>query len=265
MKYNLFLILSVFVAMIAGIVISPYINSQVRSILPENSQSNTAQLTNLSPTSIEQATAVALPSVVTIQATQNEPANYYSYYFRSFNSESSQNIGSGFVINANGLIVTNKHVISDNSLSYAVVTNDKKTYTVSKIYTDPSNDIAVLKINANGLKPINLGDSSKLDLGQSVVAIGTPLGQFTNSVTSGIISGLNRGITTGSIFQGDNEQLQNLIQTDAPINPGNSGGPLVNASGQVIGINTATSTQGQNIGFAIPVNEIKTFLNNSGL
>jgi serine protease Do len=97
-------------------------------------------------------------------------------------------------------------------------------------------------------------------LGQSVIAIGTPLGEFTNTVTTGIISGLGRGITTGSNFEGYVEKLDNVIQTDAAINPGNSGGPLINSKGEVIGINTAIASQGQNIGFAIPVNVIKSFL-----
>jgi S1-C subfamily serine protease len=119
-----------------------------------------------------------------------------------------------------------------------------------------------LKINppAGGLKPLTLGDSSKLKLGQLVIAIGTPLGEFTNTVTSGIISGLGRGITAGSPYENYVERLDNVIQTDAAINPGNSGGPLLNSKGQVIGINTAVSQEGQNIAFAIPSNVIKNLI-----
>src|SRR3990167_7069556 len=173
-----------------------------------------------------------------------------------------QNIGSGFVVTSDGLIVTNKHVVSDLEAKYQVITSDDKKYTVEKIYRDPLNDVAILKIDASGLAGVKLGDSSKLEVGQLVVAIGTPLGEFKNSVTSGIVSGLGRGISAGSRFQGYVEQLDNVIQTDAAINPGNSGGPLVNSSGQVIGINTAVASGGQNIGFALPINVVKEAIDN---
>lgn len=173
-----------------------------------------------------------------------------------------QNIGSGFAISSDGLIITNKHVVSDTSAKYRVLTNDNKRYEVEKIYRDPLNDAAILKINANGLKPLKLGNSSTLKLGQLAIAIGTPLGEFTNTVTSGIISGLGRGITAGSPFEGSVEELDNVIQTDAAISPGNSGGPLLNSKGEVIGINTAVASQGQNIGFAIPSNVIRELIDN---
>lgn len=178
-----------------------------------------------------------------------------------------QNIGSGFVVSSDGLIVTNKHVVSDVQARYQVVTSDDKKYDVEKIYRDPLNDVAILKISPStgsgqALVPVELGDSSKLQVGQLVVAIGTPLGEFSNSVTSGIISGLGRGISAGSRFQGYVEKLDNVIQTDAAINPGNSGGPLVNSVSQVIGINTAIASAGQNIGFALPISVVKESLNN---
>ena len=127
------------------------------------------------------------------------------------------------------------------------------------------NDIAIIKITnppSGGFKPLAMGDSAKLQVGQFVVAIGTPLGEFTNTVTFGVISGLGRGVDAGSPFQGFVERLDNVIQTDAAINPGNSGGPLLNSSGQVIGVNTAISSQGQSIGFAIPINSIRESVNN---
>jgi len=158
--------------------------------------------------------------------------------------------------------VTNKHVVSDTTATYQVITNDGKKYDVTKIYRDPLNDLAILKINAAGLAQLPLGSSSNLQLGQMVIAIGTPLGQFPNTVTSGIISGLGRGISAGSPLGGSVEQLNNVIQTDAAISPGNSGGPLLDTEGQIIGINTAIAQGGQNIGFAIPVNVIKTLLQN---
>jgi S1-C subfamily serine protease len=124
--------------------------------------------------------------------------------------------------------------------------------------------LAILKIDASNLDPIKLGDSSRLRLGETVVAIGTPLGEFTNTVTQGIISGLGRGIVAGSRYEGYVEKLDNVIQTDAAINPGNSGGPLINSLGEVIGINTAVSQEGQNIGFAIPVNVVRQLLERYG-
>lgn len=176
-----------------------------------------------------------------------------------------QYIGSGFVIQKDGLIVTNKHVVSDAGLKYVVIDHAGVTHTVSNIYRDPLNDIAILKVNnipSGGFDELEMGDSSKLKPGQFVVAIGTPLGEFTNTVTFGVISGLGRGVDAGSPFQGFVERLDNVIQTDAAINPGNSGGPLLNSSGEVIGVNTAISSQGQNIGFAIPINTIKSSVEN---
>ena len=173
-----------------------------------------------------------------------------------------QDIGSGFIISADGLIVTNKHVVEDTEAKYRIITDDNKTYDVQKIYRDPANDLAILKIDATGLKPVDMGDSSKLKVGQFVVAIGTALGEFRHTVTTGVVSGLGRGITAGSPLEGAVEQLDNVIQTDAAINPGNSGGPLLDSSGNVIGVNTAVSSAGQNIGFAIPINVIKDAIDN---
>lgn len=173
-----------------------------------------------------------------------------------------QSIGSGFVVSSDGLIVTNKHVVSDTSAKYQVLMGNNKSYDVQKIYRDPLNDVAILKINATNLTPLILGDSTNLQVGQFVIAIGTALGEFKNTVTTGVISGLGRGITAGSVYDGFAEKLDNVIQTDAAINPGNSGGPLLNSSGQVIGVNTAVSSQGQNIGFALPINVIKSSIDN---
>ncbi|RJQ37483.1 PDZ domain-containing protein [Candidatus Microgenomates bacterium] len=178
-----------------------------------------------------------------------------------------QNIGSGFIVSSDGLIVTNKHVVSDIGGKYQIITNADKKYNVQKIYRDPLNDIAILKIDPSqnrgeNLKPVVLGDSSKLQVGQFVIAIGTALGEFKNTVTTGVISGLGRGITAGDQFQGSAERLDNVIQADAAINPGNSGGPLLNSSAQVIGINTAVAQNGQNIGFAMPINVVKDSLKN---
>lgn len=215
------------------------------------------------------------PSVVTIvqitPPTKGSTFSFGPYGFIQLPEEStkekSSDIGSGFVLAKDGLIGTNKHVVSETGVKYQVVTSDNKTYDVQKVYRDPLNDIAFLKIDQNQnkdniLAPVELGDSSNLLVGQFVIAIGTALGEFRNTVTTGVISGLGRGITTGSAFQGFVEKLDNVIQTDAAINPGNSGGPLVNSLGQVIGINTAVSQSGQNIGFALPVNALKNSLKN---
>ncbi len=195
------------------------------------------------------------------------PFGFFGPQDQSPQTQGPQNIGSGFIVSSDGLIVTNKHVVSDASGTYQIVTSDDKKYDVEKIYRDPLNDIAIVKIDpgqnpGKTLKPVIMGDSSHLQVGQFVVAIGTALGEFNNTVTTGVISGLGRGIQAGDGFQGYVEQLDNVIQTDAAINPGNSGGPLINSSKQVIGINTAIAQNGQNVGFALPINVVKESLSN---
>lgn len=172
-----------------------------------------------------------------------------------------QDIGSGFIISEDGLIVTNRHVVDDLQGVYSVVTKDNKSYQVVKIYRDKLNDVAIIKVSAVGLKPVELGDSGKIRVGQLAIAIGTALGEFRHTVTTGVVSGLGRGISAGNPFEGVVEKLDDLIQTSAAINPGNSGGPLLNSAGQVVGINTAVSQEGQNIGFAIPINLVKKVIN----
>lgn len=174
--------------------------------------------------------------------------------------DKDQDIGTGFIISSEGLIVTNKHVVAEPNVRYRVITKDDKEFSVEKIYRDPVNDLAILQINpsaGSGLKPAELGDSGNLKVGQFVVAIGTALGEFRHTVTTGVISGLGRGIVAGTPFEGHVERLDNVIQTDAAINPGNSGGPLLNSAGQVIGVNVAVAAGAENIGFAIPINLVK--------
>ena len=207
----------------------------------------------------------ASPSVVTVS--MQTPRQQYLQFspFGGFTQGTTggedQDIGTGFVVSSEGLIVTNKHVVSDTTATYKVITKDDKEYDVVEINRDPNNDIAIIKIEATGLIPIELGDSSNLKVGQFVVAIGTALGEFRHTVTTGVISGLGRGITAGSYYEGYVERLDNVIQTDAAINAGNSGGPLLDSSGQVIGINVAVAQGANNIGFAIPVNVVKEALN----
>ena len=170
---------------------------------------------------------------------------------------SEQSAGSGIVISSDGLIMTNKHVVESDRASYAVVMSDGTVYKDAKVLArDPYNDVAFIKVSAKNLKPAKLSDSSNYVVGQRVVAIGNALGQFQNTATEGIVSGFGRSITAGD-GSGSTETLTNLIQTDAAINPGNSGGPLVTTAGEVIGMNTATAGDAQNIGFSIPISEIK--------
>jgi len=164
--------------------------------------------------------------------------------------------GTGFIISEDGMILTNKHVVSDEAAEYTVILNDGSEYEAQVLGRDFSNDIAVIKIETNDLPVVELGDSDNLKIGQTVIAIGNALAEYSNTVTKGVISGINRDITAGD-GQGRSEAIQEAIQTDAAINPGNSGGPLLNLQGEVIAINTAMSQGGQLVGFAIPINSAK--------
>ena len=181
-----------------------------------------------------------------------------SYFGGSYNSSAA---GTGIIVTADGYILSNKHVI-DGATNISIVLDDGTMYENVKVAAvDPLNDVAFLKIDGvNDLKPATLGDSKTINVGQQVIAIGNALGEYQNTVTAGIISGTGRSITatdsTGSMY----EQLNDMIQTDAAINSGNSGGPLVNAAGEVIGINTATSSSAENMGFAIPISSVKGML-----
>jgi serine protease Do len=210
----------------------------------------------------------ASPSVVTVAAVRDTsfPDTVFLDPFGSLESERGEiqkDIGSGFVVDE-GIIVTNKHVVIDPGLRYIVIDAANEEHQVTDIYRDPVNDLAILRISgeAQALRPLELGDSSLLRVGQSVIAIGTALGEFRHTVTTGVISGLGRGISAGDPFAGFIEKLENVIQTDAAINPGNSGGPLLNYSGQAIGVSVAVADRAQNIGFAIPINVVRESLDN---
>jgi serine protease Do len=165
--------------------------------------------------------------------------------------------GSGVIVHPDGLVLTNKHVVFDSDAEYTVVTTDLQEYPAKVVSRDPINDIAVLKIQARGLPAVRLGNSSKLELGQTVIAIGNALGMFSNTVSKGIISGLSRSISASLGEKGAMEHLRGVLQTDVAINQGNSGGPLINLDGEVVGINTAIIYGAQNIGFSIPINWAK--------
>lgn len=220
--------------------------------------------------SVPEVAEVASESVVTvaIQAQQRifEPSPGDPFGFFGLGNQRveqvQQDIGTGFIVDNTGLIVTNKHVVSSAAADgYKVIDKNNQEYKVTQIYRDPGNDLAILKIEGANLSPLALGDSDKLKVGEGVIAIGTALGEFRHTVTTGVISGLGRGITAGDGFS-SYETLENVIQTDAAINPGNSGGPLLNMRGEVIGVNVAVSVGAQNVGFALPINVIKASLEN---
>lgn len=214
------------------------------------------------------------PSVVSVDVTSQ--GTIQSGYFGSRTVE-QQSAGTGFIISNNGYVITNRHVIPDGVKKVSLTMSDGTVLddvtVVGKTSESDSLDVAFLKVNdtkGKTLKAVNLGDSSKMQVGDTVIAIGNALGQFQNTVTSGILSGYGRSVQASDEGGSSAENLQNLFQTDAAINQGNSGGPLVNSNGQVIGMNTAVAGNGaQNIGFAIPINDaqglIKSVLNKGSL
>lgn len=213
----------------------------------------------------------ASPSVVSIIVTKDIPKikrfffnrqleEFFNQYFDSSQEkDESQQIGggTGFFINENGMIITNRHIISDPEADYTVITNSGEEYKASILAKDPINDIAVLKIEGENFPVLELGNSDEIKIGQTAIAIGNSLGEFSNTVSRGIISGLGRDVTAFSGNSLREEELTDIIQTDAAINPGNSGGPLLNINGEVIGINVAIAQGAENIGFAIPSNQIR--------
>jgi len=165
--------------------------------------------------------------------------------------------GTGFIVSSDGLVLTNKHVVADADAEYTIVDLEGNEYSAKIIATDPVQDLAIIKIQSDkAFLPAKLGSSANIQIGQTAIAIGNALGQFQNTVSVGVISGLGRTITASST-QGTNETLEDIIQTDAAINPGNSGGPLLNLNGEVIGVNTATSQTGEGISFAIAIDKAK--------
>lgn len=169
-------------------------------------------------------------------------------------------IGTGFIVDQNGLIITNSHVVDSVDGEYSVVLKGGANYQVDRVHLDEQNDLAILEITARDLPTVQLGDSDSLRVGQQAIAIGNALGQFQNTVTVGVISGIGRNITASRGFGMESKTYESVLQTDAAINPGNSGGPLLNSAGQVIGINVATSSGAENISFAIPINTLKPVL-----
>ncbi|MBW7944484.1 trypsin-like peptidase domain-containing protein [Patescibacteria group bacterium] len=246
------------------------------SRVPLLSQGATGQSSSATPLNADERSTVdiankASESVVTvaIKRQRSTSSRLFLSPFSPFElprssgepQEEKRDIGTGFVVTTDGLIVTNKHVV-DSSGEFLVIDRENNEHRVLNIYRDPANDLAILKVEGLQAPQLELGDSDALKVGQQVIAIGTALGEFRHTVTTGVVSGLGRGIEAGDPFGNSVEALENVIQTDAAINPGNSGGPLLDSSGKVIGVNVAVSAAGQNIGFAIPINVIKASLEN---
>lgn len=194
------------------------------------------------------------PAVVSIVATTVGLDFFNGVY------SSEAGIGTGFIVDSSGIIITNSHVVEDPSAKYSIVTKDGQTYEVDKVHLDQVTDIAILEVAARDLPVVEFGDSDALKVGQSAIAIGNALGQFQNTVTVGVISGISRQITAGGRFNTPTKTYDSVIQTDAALNPGNSGGPLLNSAGQVVGVSVATTPGADNISFAIPINTVKPIL-----
>lgn len=242
------------------------------SVLPASVSSEESLLVSLVDKSTPGVVSVVISKDVPKYRSFFDDPSFPSFFFgRPFGGNANSNSdpgetekqtigeGSGFFVSSDGTIVTNKHVVEDLQADYTVITSDKKEHVARVLARDPVQDIAILKIDGDGFPALDLGDSENLRVGQTAVAIGNSLGEFSNTVSRGIISGLQRSLVAGS-GMGASERLSGIIQTDAAINPGNSGGPLLNLSGKVIGINVAMAQGAQNIGFAIPVNSIKRAL-----
>jgi 2-alkenal reductase len=239
------------VAVVAGIVSGSLSAAAVSSLMrqPTSAAGSLAPVgQNVSNVHIDESSAVinavqdAMPAVVKIQTTTG----------------GGQATGTGFIYEANGWILTNRHVVSDAQQVTVILADSRELQ--GRVYgIDTLTDLAIVKVDANNLPTVKIGSSSDLEQGQLAIAIGNPLGEFENTVTTGVISGLGRQIVAGGQTS-SSEQLNNLIQTDAAINPGNSGGPLLNSAGQVIGVNTAVSQDAQGIGFAIPIDVAKPIM-----
>ena len=208
------------------------------------------------------------PAVVSIlvqkprgEVYQSSPYGNYFFFPETLSEEEAKELveiggGTGFFVTHDGLVVTNKHVLADEEATYMVVTNEGEEFSASIVAIDPFLDIGVLQVQGSDFPTVTFGDSEHIQIGQTVIAIGNSLSEFRNTVTKGVISGIDRQIQAGD-FGGSVELIEEAIQTDAAINPGNSGGPLINLFGQVIGMNTAIRSDAQAIGFAIPSHEIQ--------
>lgn len=281
-------VLSIFISSIfgflAGAISGALLSSEVKdyfqklSIKLAQSQKDQPQSTKEEevvpyiPQTIEERTVIEVvketsPAVVSIIITKDLPiieeyweeSPFFGFKIPQYRQKGTQKQevggGTGFIVSEDGLILTNKHVVSTEGADYTVLTNDGDKYEAEVLARDPGQDLAVLKIKGHEFPVLQFGNSDGLEIGQTVIAIGNALGEFRNTVSVGVISGLGRTVTASG--GGLVETLTDIIQTDAAINKGNSGGPLLNLKGEVIGVNTAVALDAENIGFAIPINKAK--------
>jgi S1-C subfamily serine protease len=202
--------------------------------------------TTVNASDLTEVIAEARLSVVTITADGLDSGGFSPF------GQPTSGVGSGVILSQDGYILTNRHVVEGSS-SLTVELESGETYPATIVQTADDNDLALVRIDATGLPAAKIGDSGSLRVGQTAIAIGSPMGTYTETVTRGIVSGLGRTVTVQDEMTGRPTTLENLIQTDAAINPGNSGGPLLDASGAVIGINTAVASSAEGLGFAIPI------------
>ena len=245
-RWGLFIVAALVAGLLSGSLgavaavnlLSPLSSSGSTGTVPGGNVVSNVQIDETS--AVTNAVEKTSPAVVVITSTVDSPRG------------SGTGVGSGMIFDSNGWILTNKHVV-DGATALQVRLADSRTFDGTVYGIDPLTDLAIVKIDATGLPTVKIGSSGELKIGQMAIAIGDPLGNFENTVTTGVVSGLGRQIQAGGATDVSGEQLNNLIQTDAAINPGNSGGPLLNSSGEVIGINTAVAGSAQGIGFAIPI------------
>ena len=257
--------------MVGSALVYQYMFNKYVQTAPQENQTIIKEVTQLQDDTIVDVVDSTSPSVVSIVVTKEVPQynQMYSPFDLFFGMPRGQQDttedqlyekqkvggGTGFFVSEDGMIVTNRHVVVDSSAEYTVVTSEGEEYPAEVLARDNVLDFAVLKVDGGGFTAANLGDSDEIKIGQTVIAIGNSLGEFSHSVSRGIISGMSRDIVAGGGL-GGSEELTDIIQTDAAINFGNSGGPLIDLNGRVIGINTAVAQGAENIGFAIPINQV---------
>ena len=267
-SYIVLLIVALFGGILGGGMITKYNDFNKNIGEPKESIEIVKRSIYIEDSQIIETVKKISPSVVSIVISKNLPL--YKEHVFSGNVYKNMQIGggSGFIVTADGLVVTNSHVVNDDSVSYTIILNDKTEYDAVVVNINTLSDIAVLQIigdddeSIDGLPVVLFGNSEKIQIGQRVIAVGNALSQYENTVTTGVVSAVGRTISAES--SGSVKDLLNLIQTDAAMNLGNSGGPLVNLNGEVIGVNTAVVTGAQGIGFAIPISDVLSVLENEG-
>jgi serine protease Do len=236
-----------------ALMVEQLLPAQEATPAPTVTAASTTSSTTVRKTDLTTIVATARDSVVTITAD-----GFTTNGFSPFGQPTS-GVGSGIILTSNGYILTNRHVV-EGSTSLTVQLADSRTFPATIVKQATDKDLALIKIDATGLTAATIGDSSKIQVGETAIAIGSPLGTYTETVTQGIVSGLGRQITVADELTRRPTTLTGLIQTDAAINPGNSGGPLLDDTGAVIGINTAVASTAQGLGFAIPINDAASLI-----